>query len=246
MNPRECDHEGVIRVLRYLRYTYDLGLFYCPNKQSSIIVFDGASEDRNIRKEGKDIPMMSRMTGEPISINEENLPYVYADASYAGEVQRKSRSGYMIYAFGCLINWFSKKQPTTALSSTEAEFICLTEAVKESIWMRMILGELNLNVDNPMKIYQDNQSTMAIAIDPIHHARVKHMDIKMFFIREHLEKNEVKLVYCPTELMLADILTKALPAPQHEKLVEMMGMRSRSKLFEEDKPQANFVVDYKC
>jgi hypothetical protein len=77
---------------------------------------------------------------------------------------------------------------------------------------------------------EDNQSTIAIANNPIHHQRVKHLDVKAHFLRDHIEKGDVELVYCPTEDQIADLLTKALPASQHWKLLSLMGMRSESDL----------------
>ena len=75
-----------------------------------------------------------------------------------------------------------------------------------------------------------NQSTIAICENPVHHARVKHVEIKMQFIRENITDQEIKLVWCPTELMLSDMLTKPLPATQHWKLIQLMGMRTLSEV----------------
>ena len=142
----------------------------------------------------------------------------------------KSRSAYVFMVFGCLVSWFSKKQPTTALSSTEAELIALVESIKEATWLRTFLSEIGVEFTQPTQINQDNQACIAIALNPVHHGRVKHVDLKTNYIRENIERATVKLLYCPTELMIADILTKPLPAPQHKKLMELMGMRSYSEL----------------
>ena len=224
----ECHISALNRVYEYLRKTYDYGLYYSKVNDNQVILFDSVSEDKH--------------TQLPSAL----APLGYADASYANEEGRKSRSGYMFMVFGCVISWFSKKQATVSLSSTEAEFIALTEAIKESLWLRQLISEMGFIIEESTIINQDNQSTIAIALDPINHGRVKHMDIKMYFIREHLKNKEIKLIYCPTELMIADILTKPLPTSQHWKLVDMMGMRRLSDLQDNNSiiPKAKLVVRY--
>ena len=71
----------------------------------------------------------------------------------------------------------------------------------------------------------DNQGCIAPAKDPKHHSRTKHIDVQHHFIREKLEDGEVSLWYCPTEDMVADVLTKALAKVRHEKLTKAMGLR---------------------
>jgi hypothetical protein len=92
------------------------------------------------------------------------------------------------------------------------------------------MREIGLKNDSPITINQDNKSTMAIAMNPIQHQKTKHIDIRMHFIRDHLNVNNIELVHCPTEDMIADILTKALPPSQHEKLTRMMGLESLTKI----------------
>jgi hypothetical protein len=77
---------------------------------------------------------------------------------------------------------------------------------------------------------QDNQSTIAIALNPIQHQRVKHMDVRVHYLRDHLDRGDIKLVYCPTKLMIADILTKPLSPVQHNELTSLMGVRSLADL----------------
>jgi hypothetical protein len=207
--PRQCDWKALERILRYLRGTYDFGLFYQRSK----------------------LPV-TLFTSEPNIIDNTTglIPEIHADASYAEEKDRKSRSGYLSILSGAAVTWASKKQSVVAQSSTEAEYYALAEAVKESIWIKNLLSELNILVSEPIIINQDNQSTMAIATNPIQHQRVKHMDVRVHFIREHIEKKGIALVYCPTELMIADALTKALPAATHQRLIGLMGMRSLADL----------------
>jgi hypothetical protein len=207
LEPRECNWKAIVHLLRYIRGTYDLGLFY-RRENGPIALF---TNDQNL-------------------LGREDAPIGYADASYAEENDRKSRSAFVFMFCGVAILWYSKKQSVVALSSTEAEYYALGECVKEALWLRNILKELSISMNGPTMIMEDNQSTIAIANNPIHHQRVKHLDVKSHFLRDHITKGDVELVYCPTEDQIADLLTKTLPASQHWKLLSLMGLRSESDL----------------
>ena len=148
----------------------------------------------------------------------------YSDANWAGDIEtRRSTSGYVFYVTGGAVSWGSKKQATVALSSTEAEYMALTEAAKEATWLRRLFDELGFQQKSTI-IHEDNQSCIALAKNPVHHARSKHIDIQHHFIRDKVNSEEIKLVYTPTEEMVADVMTKALPAPKFSKCREKMGL----------------------
>ena len=149
----------------------------------------------------------------------------YADADWAGDLTtRKSTSAYVFRLGDATISWSSKRQPVVALSSTEAEYIALCLASQETIWLRTLLEKMNLKQSHATVVYEDNQGTMSLAKNPVHHSRTKHIDIKFHFIRETIENNQVQLIYCPTENMIADVLTKGLSKPRFEELRSKMGV----------------------
>jgi hypothetical protein len=113
------------------------------------------------------------------------------------------------------ISWESKRQPMVALSSTEAEYITLTQAAKKAIWLRRILADLGHPQASATTIYEDNQSTIKMTEQPGEHRRTKHIDIRHHFIREKVESNEIRVEYCPTAQQVADIMTKALPKDKY-------------------------------
>ena len=143
---------------------------------------------------------------------EQDLCYVgYSDADWGGDPDtRRSTSAYLFMASGGAISWSSRLQQTVALSSTEAEYMALCEAVKEAIHIRKLFQDLGCN-KGPSIIYEDNQGSIALSENPVHHKRTKHIDIKYHFVREKVDNKEVILKYIPTEHQLADLLTKALP-----------------------------------
>ena len=148
----------------------------------------------------------------------------YSDADWGAGEDRKSISGYVFTLAGGAISWSSKKQATTALSTTEAEYIALVQAAKESIWIQGFLKELGYTVANSNLIYGDNQGSIALANNPEYHARTKHIDIQYHFIRECVQNNKIALTYCPTADMVADGMTKALAREKHLDLLARMGV----------------------
>jgi len=116
----------------------------------------------------------------------------YVDSDWGGDtVDRKSTSGFIFKVFGCPVLWASKKQHCVSLSTTESEYIALTAAVTEACWLRQLLNDLYVFVsDKPVVIFEDNQSTINIANNPQNNRRIKHLDIKHFFIKRKLNVNQ--------------------------------------------------------
>lgn len=149
----------------------------------------------------------------------------YADANWAEDrSDRKSNTGFIIFVCGGAVSWCSRKQTCVALSSTEAEFMALCEATKEVVWTRRLLQELGEKLDQPTIIYEDNQSCLKLIETEKLSSRSKHIEPKKFFIKQHIDDKEVQGMYCSTELMLADMLTKPLSAPRMLQLTNSCGL----------------------
>eukprot|EP00731_Ephydatia_muelleri_P034359 Em0056g18a len=150
----------------------------------------------------------------------------FSDADWAGDLDnRHSTSGNLFVMSGGAISWLSKKQPVVALSTTEAEYVALGAATQEVVWLRRLLSDIKASPKMPTIISEDNQGTIAIARNPVYHARTKHIDIKYHYVREALMDGVIDLVYCPTQQMTADILTKPLSRDQFETLRHEMGLK---------------------
>ncbi|RVW34590.1 Retrovirus-related Pol polyprotein from transposon RE1 [Vitis vinifera] len=150
---------------------------------------------------------------------------VYSDADWAGNIiDRRSTSGYCFFVWGNLVTWRSKKQSVVARSSAEAEYRALAQGICEGIWIKRVLSELGQTSSSPILMMCDNQATISIAKNPVHHDRTKHVEIDRHFITEKVTNETVKLNYVPTKHQTADILTKALPRPNFEDLTCKLGL----------------------
>jgi len=149
----------------------------------------------------------------------------FTDADGATQEHRRAISGYVFLIDGGAISWSSRKQELVTLSTAEAEYVAATHAAKEAIWLRKLLGELFPNLLVPTPLYCDNQAALKLATDDNYHARTKHIDLRFHFIRQTIASGALKLLYCPTEDMVADILTKALPKWKVVALVTALGIR---------------------
>ncbi len=154
----------------------------------------------------------------------------YADADWAGSVDdRKSTSGYVFQTSGAAVSWRSRKQTCVALSTAEAEYVSLSAACQEAIWLNGLTGELSGTDMPPITLREDNQSAICMAKNPQFHGRTKHVDIKFHYIRSQVESGSVVLKYCPSQDMVADLLTKSLPAPLYVRLRRALGVRSEQE-----------------
>ena len=149
----------------------------------------------------------------------------YSDSDWAGDLDtRRSTSGYVFKIGDATINWSSKRQQTVARSSTEAEYVALSAAAQESIWLRRLLNDVGYGCEKPTTIYEDNNGAIDLSKNPKFHNRTKHIDVAYHFARERVISNELSVSYCPTEEMVADTMTKGLGRILFEKFRDMLGV----------------------
>ncbi|KAL1223770.1 Retrovirus-related Pol polyprotein from transposon TNT 1-94 [Cardamine amara subsp. amara] len=148
----------------------------------------------------------------------------FCDSDFAGDLDRsRSISGYVFTCGGTVISWKSSLQHVVALSTTEAEYMALVEAVKEAIWLKGLAEEFGFKQDT-VEIWCDSQSALSLAKNNVHHERTKHINRKLHFIRDIVASGEVKLSKIPTERNEADMLTKVLPVDKFEKALSFLNL----------------------
>ena len=123
------------------------------------------------------------------------------------------------------ISWLSKKQATVALSTSEAEYVSVSAATQEAVWLRRLLTDIQAIPEGPTVIMEDNQGAIGIAKNPIQHARTKHIDIRYHYVREALQQGIICHSYCPTDKQVADLLTKGKGLRCYARLWEWMPLK---------------------
>ncbi|GJW45308.1 hypothetical protein Tco_0074107 [Tanacetum coccineum] len=154
-----------------------------------------------------------------------SLMYLTAIDHAGCQDTRRSTSGGAQFLGDKLVSWSSKKQTSTSISSTEAEYIAMSGCCAQILWMRSQLSDYGFAY-NHIPLYCDNKSVIALCCNNVQHSRSKHIDIRHHFIREQVEKGVVELYFVRTEYQLADIFTKALPRERFEFILPRLGMKS--------------------
>lgn len=123
-----------------------------------------------------------------------------------------------------MVTWRSKKQTVVARSSAEAEYRAMAHGLCEVLWIKRLLKELKIKYEAPIQLYCDNQSTISIANNPVHHDRTKHVEVDRHFIKEKIDGGIISIRYVHTNQQLADILTKGLSERVFNFLVNKLGL----------------------
>jgi ribonuclease HI len=153
---------------------------------------------------------------------------IFSDSDWGSNTDdRKSISGFVVVINGNPVSWTSKTQKSTALSSCEAEFMALSEAMREALWLRQLLIELSIGFVAPIKIRVDNQSAIKLAENAVQHQRSKHIDIRYFRIREEIANGNIFVVYVPTNDNIADLLTKSTTFAQFQRNIGSLVQQTR-------------------
>ena len=203
------NHQGMTSERSYDEKTNTIKLKVDVNDKVDIKMFVSTDKSERFRKSRKES-------------DNENIVSGMSDANWGSdEVDRRSVTGIILKLFGSPVSWFSKRQATIALSTTEAEYMAVSATVQEALWFKMWMREvLNKNVQVPISC--DNQGAIKLTLRESDSQRTKHIDIRHHFIRDHINKGDINMKWIATETMEADLLTKRLPTHRFKKLRDLL------------------------
>ena len=135
----------------------------------------------------------------------------FCDSDYAGDKDgRKSVSGFFIYIQECLISWKSRKQKSVTLSSSEAEYVAISEVCAEVVFLKQVLEFLGVKLDLPIIVRVDNVGAIYLANNAVSGPRMKHVDIRYHFVRDLIEEGTIEISFVKSEENDSDVFTKNL------------------------------------
>jgi hypothetical protein len=135
----------------------------------------------------------------------------YVDAVFAVHTDFRSHAGAVMSLGKGIISSVSIKQKVNTRSSTDAELVAIDDVVSKIIWTKRFIENQGFQVETNI-VYQDNQSTMKLEENGKESSgkRTRHFNVKYFYVTDLIKKNELKIVYCPSDIMIADYMTKPL------------------------------------
>ena len=151
----------------------------------------------------------------------------FSDSTWASDTaDRRSITGHAFFIANGAISWTSRKQPTVALSSTEAEYMALSDASRQACWLRNFLSQIGQDklIQLPTELVGDNHGSIFLAMQPAHDGRTKHIDVKHHFVRITAEQGKIAVTACKSEDNIADALTKILPKASYDRFRVELGL----------------------
>ncbi|GKB01404.1 retrovirus-related pol polyprotein from transposon TNT 1-94 [Tanacetum coccineum] len=150
----------------------------------------------------------------------------FSDSDHAGclDSHKSTSGGIQFLGDDKVVNWSSKKQDCTSMSSAEAEYVSISVCYAQVLWLRTQFTDYGFHFDK-IPMYCDSKAAIAISCNPVQHSRTKHIDVRYHFIKEQVEKGIVELFFVETEYQLADLFSKAMLEDRFTYLVRRLGMR---------------------
>ena len=147
------------------------------------------------------------------------------DSDWASNpVDRRSTTGYMVKLADGIFSWNSRAQHTVALSSTEAEYMSLSDTSRQLVWIKSLLSELGIDL-GPIPLCRDNQGSIFMASNPVQERRIKHIDIRFHYVRELVQQRKVELFFINSAENPADMFTKNLGRTKFTQFRSSLGLQ---------------------
>ena len=149
----------------------------------------------------------------------------YTDANWASDPTngRRSTSGAITYVYGCPVSWKSHVQKCVALSAVEAELVAASEAAREALFFSHLLRDLGVFGVKPT-LRTDSQGCIQVSKDLAKHWKLKHIDTRYYFVRDHVQDGDISIEFVGTANNVADILTKPLKGLHTTRISRMIGL----------------------
>lgn len=151
----------------------------------------------------------------------------YTDSDYAMCPEtRRSTTGWIFFLAGAPISWCSQRQKSTALSTTQAEWVAGAEGAREAVWLRWFINDLNVAPPiEKVPLFMDNNAVERLSRNPEFHQRIKHIEVRYNFLRERVTQDkDISTIRVNSKDNIADLLTKPLSKPQFVHLLRLSGM----------------------
>lgn len=209
--------DGSYAVSRLVRYMNSYTSAHWRGVQQLLRYFSGTKD--MVITYGSDLTKMNTIEG-------------FVDADWAADIDtRRSQTGFVFYLNGGPVSWQSKKQTTVALSTVEAEYMALSAATQELMYLRQLLSDLGFPQERASILHEDNQGTIALATGRAGMAkRTKHIDIRHHFVREKISSAQLELLYVPSAQQRADIMTKSFAVAKFRELRSLALGAEKSEL----------------
>ena len=224
----DWNYRSVVGMLNYLVSCTQPDLAYAVHQCARFCANPKRSHEQAIKRTIRYLQHLRRTQTQGINFTPDRTKSIdtYVDASFAGEWNAEwsnesssvmSRTGYIIHYANCPVIWSSKLQTEIALSTTEAEYIALSQSLRDVIPLVELLRELKQAIpfdpSTPTihcKIHEDNQGCIDLVEAPRMRPRTKHITLKYHHFRKHVKDGTITIAYLESKRQIADIFTKPL------------------------------------
>ncbi len=194
-NPRQLHVKLLYQLLSYIYNTQDLGVTFASRRDDLCAYVDadfGSDFSRNTSSQ-------TNVSASPLEESAE-LRNTF-----------KSTTGCIVYMYGNPIAWICRKQPAITTSTTEAEFVAVAESSSLILFLKQLSVEVDISMEEPVKLYEDNSSTATLLRSIFHHGRLKHLALRYLKVKELVNNGSIQIRRVQTSQQLADVFTKPLP-----------------------------------
>lgn len=167
--------------------------------------------------------------GLKIHISQSATVSAFSDADWAGCLDdQRSTSGFAVFLGSNLVSWSSHKQPTVSKPSTEAKCMVIANVTAEVIWIQSLLKKLKVFQEKPPILWCNNLGATYLTVNPIFHARTKHIEVDFHFVREQVARKAMDVRFISSKDQLADLFTKALSRSPFDSICHNLNLQPPS------------------